>query len=240
LSFFVCNLGLNSFVNPLHLSQWVGIESVAVENRFPTVDQHPELRAPVADVIVAHGFVADELCDACNGVAEDRAANVANVHRLGDVRRGEVDDDFFRVRGCGDAEPFRIGGKRGGALFEPFAFQPEIDEPRACDLRRLAHFGDVEFFNDLLRKLAGICFCLLGEQHRDIGLIVAEACVGCGRDLRLDGDARRERDAQLCREKRLHCFHHRSGLCAAGAFKNGEDFLRRGCGGEAVANSAIV
>jgi len=42
-----------------------------------------------ADVVVGDDIVADEPRDAGEGVADEGAANVADVHRLGDVGRGE-------------------------------------------------------------------------------------------------------------------------------------------------------
>ena len=68
---------------------------------LPAVNHHPELRAPVADVIVANDVVPKKLRDPGERVAEHHAANMADMHRLGDVRRTEVDHDavaLFRQR----------------------------------------------------------------------------------------------------------------------------------------------
>ncbi|MNN18549.1 hypothetical protein D3C81_1317610 [compost metagenome] len=49
--------------------------------------QHAELGAPVADVVLADHRVAEELQHAADGVADDGRAQVADVHFLGQVRR---------------------------------------------------------------------------------------------------------------------------------------------------------
>ena len=55
------------------------------------LDEHAELRAPIADVILAHDLVPTEVEDAGQRIADDRGAQVADVHLLGDVRLGVVD-----------------------------------------------------------------------------------------------------------------------------------------------------
>ena len=70
-------------------------------------DEHPKLRPPVTHVIVAHDFVAREFEDAGDGVADDCAAQMADVHFLGQVGMRVVDYDLLR-RVLGHAES-RIG-----------------------------------------------------------------------------------------------------------------------------------
>ena len=61
------------------------------------LDQHAERRAPVADVVLADDAVAEEVEHAHQRVADDRGAQVADVHLLGDVRRRVVDDHRLDV-----------------------------------------------------------------------------------------------------------------------------------------------
>ena len=56
------------------------------------VDDHSELGPPVANVVVGDDFVPDKTERAGQGVADNRRADMANVHRLGHVGRGIVDD----------------------------------------------------------------------------------------------------------------------------------------------------
>ena len=48
------------FVNAFHLREWIVVQSGSVEDRFPTMQQHPKLGAPVTDVIIANDVVSDE------------------------------------------------------------------------------------------------------------------------------------------------------------------------------------
>ena len=60
-------------------------------------------------MIVADDIVAEEVRDARQGVAEDRAADMADVHRLGDVRRTEIDRRCVSGRSVArDPEPFVV------------------------------------------------------------------------------------------------------------------------------------
>ena len=75
-----------------------------------TIDNHPKLRAPVAEVVVADRLVAEEFQGAVQAIADDGAADVAHVHRLGDVGGAVVDDVRLRLadgrhaeRGSADA-----------------------------------------------------------------------------------------------------------------------------------------
>jgi hypothetical protein len=99
---------------------------------FPAVNHHPELRPPIADVVIADDFVAEERGDTGESVPEHRAANVPDMHRLGDVRRAEVDDDAFRGLRFFDAEAF-VAEELGGFCGDRFGAQSEINEAGAGD-----------------------------------------------------------------------------------------------------------
>ena len=89
-------------VNADQLRNRIALQRRAIEQIFPAVNHHPELRAPIADMIVADDVVAEEGGDARERVAEHGAADVADVHRLGDVGRAEIDHDACgrcRLRG---------------------------------------------------------------------------------------------------------------------------------------------
>ena len=66
---------------------------------FPTEQQHPKLRAPVADVVVGDDAVAEQPQCAREAIAKNGRADVADVHRLGHVRRTEINDRGARLRG---------------------------------------------------------------------------------------------------------------------------------------------
>jgi hypothetical protein len=54
------------------------------------LDEHPELRAPVSDVVLAHHLCAEEAQHADQRVTDERGAQMTDVHLLGDVRRRVV------------------------------------------------------------------------------------------------------------------------------------------------------
>ena len=58
----------------------------------------PNCSPPVADMVLANDAVALELDDAADGVADDRAAQMPDVHLLGDVVLGIVDNSGQRRR----------------------------------------------------------------------------------------------------------------------------------------------
>ena len=60
------------------------------------LDEHAERRAPVTDVVLAPHVVTEERQHAGQGVPDERAAEVADVHLLGHVGRRVVDDHRSR------------------------------------------------------------------------------------------------------------------------------------------------
>ena len=150
------------------------------------VDDHAELGSPVADVVVADDVVAEGAEDAAEGVADDGAAEVADVHRLGDVGTREVDNVPARRCRRFDAQ-FLIKGGRVDGGFQPVGAEAEIDEPGTGDLRRIAEVGDAQIVDDLLGEFAWVGADLLRERHGAIGLVVAEFRVLRGADHHREG-----------------------------------------------------
>ena len=72
------------------------------------VNDHAELSAPVAQVIVANHTMAEESKHSTECIADDRGTNVSHMHRLGDVGRREIDDNRFGISRLGHANS-RIG-----------------------------------------------------------------------------------------------------------------------------------
>ena len=169
-------LGVDGFVEAEEFGDGVGVECGGVEQGFPAVEDHAELGAPVADVVVGDDFVADEAGDAGEGVADEGGADVADVRGFGDVGRGEVDDDGAWGGDGGDAEVGvgdggeEVGGEGGGG-------EGEVEEAGAVDAGFFAEVGDFEGVDDLLGEGAGVGAHLLGEDHGGVRLVVAVAGV---------------------------------------------------------------
>ena len=142
------------------------------------MDEHAELRAEVADVVLADDGVALEFKHAGECVAEDRGAEMADVHLLGDVGAGVVDHDRLRClcrvdagAGGGGAKTFGEGGGEEGF------FETEIDETGAGDGGGFAEVFDVEVGDDLGGDFARGLTDAFGQGHGDVGLVVGVARV---------------------------------------------------------------
>jgi len=106
---------------------------------------------------------------------------MADVHRLGDVGRAEVDDDAARMRGPLEEEVFAaMRGQQG--LANGCRSQVKIEKAGAGNLHALAPFGDVEFGQDVGSELPGVELAQFGERDQGIGLIIAEFGIGAGAD----------------------------------------------------------
>ena len=149
------------------------------------LDQHPELRAPVADVVLGDDGVAEGAEHAVEAVSDDGGPEVPHVHLLGDVGGRVVDDDALRV-GDGVDAAVRVLEERGGRGRQHVGAHAEVDEARTRDLQRLAQVLDVETLHDVRRDLAGRAPLLLGQTECDIGLEVSELGLGGGTHLGVD------------------------------------------------------
>ena len=140
--------------------------------------QHAELRSPVADVVLAMDGVPLELEHARDAVADDGAAQVADVHLLGQVRAGQIDHD--RLGLAGEFNTHAIGGgvlarrNRHQALRDVRRFDAKVDKARPGDLGRLAHVGHVEGGHDVIGHVARLSAEPFGYAHRAVRLVVAE------------------------------------------------------------------
>ena len=153
-----------------------------IEDRLPAVQDHAKLRAPVADVVVSDDLVADEARDACQRVANERAANVADMHRLGDVRRGEINDDALRLFDLRHADMV-IFDDRGKPLRQRCGAECEIEEAGAVHGDFLTQILHLKRRLDLLSEGAGIRLELLRQRHRRVALVVAVTRVGSDDDV---------------------------------------------------------
>ena len=134
-------------IEPGKLLDRVSSIGLRVEKMLVAVEDHAELGAPVADVVVADNLVAEEPQHPAERVADHGRADVADVHRLGHVRGGKVDHERARLLDRGNVEP-RIGDRRRESPEEPIVFDPQIDEARPGDFRRVAEVGHVEPADD--------------------------------------------------------------------------------------------
>ena len=97
------------------------------------LNEHAEGCAPVADVVLAPHVVTEEPEHAGERVADERAAQVSDVHLLGDIRRRVVDDHRGGVGNQLDAQA-PVRRKCRHLAGEEVVGQRQVDEPGPADL----------------------------------------------------------------------------------------------------------
>jgi hypothetical protein len=164
-------------VDALEFVDGGGLEGGGVEEGAVAHDEDAELGAPVAEVVVAENGVAEGAVDALEGVADDGGADVGDVHRLGDVGGGVVEERVLPAPGWGTprrASAWRASRWRARAS----SAKGQIDEAGAGDVGLGEQSGGVEpgdgFLGDGARGLAED----LGGGHGGVALVVAEGFVG--------------------------------------------------------------
>ena len=97
---------------------------------FQIGQEHAELGAPVAYVVLPYYGVAQMLKYAHHRIADDGGAQMAHVHFLGQVGRGIIDYDLLRRLSHGDCQP-RVAQRPVQIGCEPLAVLEEVDKPRS-------------------------------------------------------------------------------------------------------------
>ena len=104
-----------------------------------------------------------------------------DMHRFGDVRRTEIDDDGARVFRFLDEGKFVAGGGVQ-RLRQRGCVKAKIDEAGARQFHFFAPFADIQPGQYLGCKLARIHLPLLGQRHQRVALVVAELRIGARAD----------------------------------------------------------
>ena len=191
-------------IQPQQFGQGLGAQGGFVDFLFPRPGDHAKLRAPIADVVVGNDMVADKASDARQALAENGRADVSDVHGLGDIRRGEVDDNRARLRRGRHSEP-GIGRGHFHALGVDLGLDAEIDETRAGDFHRgngIARPGSDHLFGQCAR----VHLVSLRQHHGGVRLVIAEAQVirrsdvGRGGSAQNVGESGGERGFELLRK----------------------------------------
>jgi hypothetical protein len=127
---------------------------------------------------------------------------MADMHLLGDVRAGVIDDDDLRVLGLLNAE-LGVLAHFLELLRQPRRIQAHVDESGSGDGDFARHLAEVELRLDLLGHRTRVRLHLLGQPHRGVGLVVAELFVLARNDHRIGinaeriGDGLAERGVEL-------------------------------------------
>src|ERR1700720_3984474 len=125
-------------------------------------------------MIVADDVMAEESGDARKRVAQNGAADVADVHWFGQIGRAKVDHDFSRrYRSC-DSEPL-VRDELNYFLRDRLAAQNKVNETDTRNRGRLAKIDNVQSPHDLIRECSGIFAALFSQNESGIGLVIAKA-----------------------------------------------------------------
>ncbi|MNH92292.1 hypothetical protein D3C73_448690 [compost metagenome] len=150
------------------------IAGVLVLHLFQVGDQHAELGTPVAHMVGAYDFMAQEFLSTGSGIANNGGAQVTHVHFFRHVGRRIVDHDGLRLNGGNSQLSCAQGGI--GLAGNPFAVQEDIDKARAGNFHFAADVTQVQQLHDFLCQLSWRHTKIFGNGHHAVGLIVTKLC----------------------------------------------------------------
>ena len=121
--------------------------------------------------------MAEQAQRARKRIAQNRRADVADVHRLGHVGRTEINDHGPRASRFLEEQMFAPRG-RFQRLCERGGVEPEIQKTCAGDFDRFAPLGDIKGRDHIRGQLAWVHLARLGQRHQRVDLVIAELRVG--------------------------------------------------------------
>ena len=147
-----------------------------------TLDDKTHLKAPVTEMDVADHGVTEEAVDTLDGLADDGAAQVADMQRLCHVRSAVVKDNGARCALGGDAEMLRRGHLREivGQICVRDA-QVQKAGLHGIDLGKQGAAGEI--CRDIFGDLDGRLVIRLGGGHGAVALILTQVGAVRERDL---------------------------------------------------------
>ncbi len=159
--------------------RWIGAGEGFIEIRQAGLfiadgnDQKAHLIAPVAEVRVTDDLVTQEAQDALQAFTDHRGAQMADVHRLGDVGPAEIDDDLAFGGNERGAQAW-VGGDRIGARAERRIGQDEVEETRTGDIDRFQPRVTAQMAGDTGGDITRIGLGLFGDGKRAIALKISQ------------------------------------------------------------------
>ncbi len=136
-------------------------------------DQLAHLQAPVAKVHVARHRPAVCAVEPLQAVADDSRPQMADMHRLGDVRPAEIDDKRLALARLWSAET-RVPGKGHAACGQRSVGDVQIDEAGTRDLDLGEQRIRLQARRNLVRNRTRIGLGLFGGGERTVALELCE------------------------------------------------------------------
>ena len=127
--------------------------------------QHAELCAPVADMVLSNDRMAQTFQHPGDAVTDNCAAQMPNMHLLGQIRARVVDDYALRVGAW-------LGG--GCCVGDELRCKGNVDKAGACHSQVARDAVKIDDVDDRLRNLTRVLACAFGSGHNAVGLVIAE------------------------------------------------------------------
>ncbi|MNT09571.1 hypothetical protein D3C72_1443600 [compost metagenome] len=139
---------------------------------FKIGNQHSELGTPVANVVRANHFMAQELQGAHSGIADDGGAQVADVHLFCHVWRRVIDNDGLRLR-LSHTQTVRFQ-RRVNVTREEGRIEENVDKAWTCNLNLVGNAVEIQMSQYQLSELSRRHAQFFSHCHHAISLIVAK------------------------------------------------------------------
>ena len=127
--------------------------------------QHAELCAPVPDMVLSNDRMAQTFQHPSDAVSDDGAAQVPNMHLLGQIRARVVYDYALRVGAW-------LGG--GCCVGDELRRKGNVDEAGSCHSQVARDAVKIDDVDDRLRNLTRVLVRAFGGGHNAVGLIIAK------------------------------------------------------------------
>src|SRR6476646_12268148 len=97
---------------------------------------------------------------------------MSDMHRLGNIRRAEIDDDRFRSFSSGHPKTW-IQSKLAETSCQEFRGKPEINKTGSSDFSGRPEVAQNQIFDELSGQASRVLLELFAQDHCRIGLIIS-------------------------------------------------------------------
>ena len=127
--------------------------------------QHAELCAPVTDMVLSNDRMAQTFQHPSDAVTDNGAAQMPNMHLLGQIRARVVHHYALRVGAW-------LGG--GCCVGDELRREGDVDKAGACHSQIARDAVKIDDVDDRLRNLTRVLTRAFGGAHNAVGLVIAE------------------------------------------------------------------
>jgi hypothetical protein len=165
-------------IDPLEFFQRVLLKGLRVSETAVPDKENAELRPPVPDMVVRDDFKPEKPVDPVQRKTQNGRSDVADMHRFGHVRAGEVDHDGLSPSRPLHTDPLVLKDLLD-PVAEPGAGKPQIHEAGPRHFRPVQPGHPLQPRSQLMGKLPRIFPHLLRERHGAVELVITKSGVRC-------------------------------------------------------------